>query len=152
MGIAQKDKEVAATLVRSGRFIETYFKLMSEIQQNFSDQQVVAILLDKLLICQKAHIRYTQEHQTLPVHGQFGLHTKSVFRSLQKIASSYTPETIENLKTAVTLTAGTNNSQQQSQFASMRGGFKQQGPRPWQQKGKFRFGNNNVVPVYSYHR
>ena len=82
------------------------------------------MLHDNLLTCLVAHIRYLQEEYSgLLVGSQFGGKTKSAFRSLQKNTSNFTPETIDNLKTAVTLTQ--NSSQPQAHwnanFRSFRG-------------------------------
>ena len=102
-GINSKDKEVAAILGRSGRFVETGLKIVSEVQKSWNqDNQSTGVLVDNLLLSLTAHMRYIQEEYTsLQVGGQYGNQTKQVFKSLQRNTSNLNPEGIENLKTAL---------------------------------------------------
>ena len=63
-GINGKDKEQAAILARSGRYIGTGLKLVGETQRNWGDWNTVASLLDNTLLCLAAHMRYVQEEYT----------------------------------------------------------------------------------------
>ena len=70
---------------------------------------MAARCIGNLYIRLLAHIRYLQEENlSLMVGSQFGMKTKSVFKSLQKNTSMYTPESLEHLKTAVSLTVNNN--------------------------------------------
>ena len=104
-GIASKDREQAAVLARSGKFIETSLKLIGEIQKAWQgDLADVASRLDDLTLCQTAHLRFVQEEFAgLQVAGQYGNQVKNVFKSLQRNTSNLNAEGIENLKTAVSI-------------------------------------------------
>ena len=75
--------------------------------------KLVPSLLDYVLTCQKAQIRYLQEeYGSLLIGGEFGKETKSIFKSLQRNTSAYTPAAIETLKMAVSINANmVNNSE-----------------------------------------
>ena len=146
-GIPSKDREHAAILSKCARFMETSLKLLSEIQDNYDKLDLVASCVDQIYITQVAGVRYLQEEfNALQVGGQYGMHMKQIFRSLQKNTSQYTPETIENLKTASIIT-GNVMRQQTPSFGSHSGNSQFQfrprnsfrgGPRP-----KFRGGFRN---------
>ena len=104
-GINSKDKEQAASLWRSGHFVETGLKLMSEVQKNWGNWDQVGDHLDNVLLSLTAHMRYIQEEYTsLQVGVQYSNQTKQVFKSLQRNTSNLNPEGIENIKTAVSIT------------------------------------------------
>ena len=129
IGINAKDKEQAAILVRNGRFIETGMKLLLEAQKNWGDYSTVAEILDGIMLCMTAHMRYVQEHNSLYVVGQYGSQAKSVFKSIQRITSNLQPEDIEDLKTTVSILLQQTQSMAPSGSSQMRGGFRQQNNR-----------------------
>ena len=111
-GIHSKDREQAAVLSRSGKFIETSLKLVGEIQRTWPKTEECAGHLDNLVLALTAHMRYLQEeYSSLQVGGQYGNHTKAIFKSLQKNTSNLNPEGIENLKTAVSISQPQNTNQ-----------------------------------------
>lgn len=129
--IPSKDREQAAVLVRSSKFVETNLKLLGEIQNSatepFSD--VVADLLDNLLTVNAAAIRYLkEEYSSLYVGGEYRPKTKSVFKSLRKNTSNLEPDAIEDLKTAVQVTQPQNqNPKENFGGFKLKGGFKTYG-------------------------
>ena len=137
-GISSKDKEQAAILVRSGKYIETGLKLMGEVQKNWNQREMVAELLDGVLLSLTAHMRYIQEeHGSLYVGGQYGMQTKNIYRTMQRCTSNLTSEDIETLKTAVSITPMPVQGVPQSQ-PGQRGGFRQNN---WRGRGQFRGGS-----------
>ena len=128
-GINSKDKEQAAVLVRSSKFIETGLKLLAEAQKIWGNFPVVADVLDGLMLTMTAHMHYVQkEHNGLYVAGQFGPQAKSVFKSVQRNTSNLQPEDIEDLKTMVAILSPQQMSTGNSSFGQsfQRGGFRQQ--------------------------
>ena len=99
---------------------------MGEIKKNFGKPQETAKLLDGVLLTLMAHMRYLQEeHGSLYVGGQYGTQTKNIYRSMQKNTSNLTPEDIENLKTAVSITPMPQAfSQDNTQGGGFRGGWR----------------------------
>ena len=113
VGIAQKDREQAAVIGRSGKFVETCLKLMGEIQKIKADGGNFSTHLDNVVLALTAHMRFLQEeHASLSVGGQYGPQTKSIFRSLQRNTSNLNAEGIENLKTAVAISQPQQTSNQ----------------------------------------
>ena len=107
-GISANDSEQAAILARNGKFIETQLRLMQELQESFSDQNKVAVILDKIHVVQKAQMQYVQEEYSgLQIAGQFGPQAKSVFKSIRCQTTAYTPALIEDIKIVVNVTGGT---------------------------------------------
>ena len=125
--------------------------------------------LDNLYVRQVAQIRYMQEeHNTLMVDGQFESTTKTVYKALQKNTSAFTPESLETLKMAVTLTQYRSNIQQHHQpsqghfnrFSGGRGNFGRGAhsrpffnPNPGYQPRSvpISYDNNNIEDVQSYY-
>ena len=121
--IASSDREQAAVLARNGKFIETQLRLMQQLQDNYFDQSKVATILDRIHTVQKAQMRYIQEeYSSLQIGGQFGQQTKSIFKSIRRQTTVYTPALIDDIKIAVNLTGGTT------------GKFGQRPPRPYMQQ------------------
>ena len=126
-GINAKDKEQAAILVRSGKFIETSLKMLFEAQKNWGNSDQVADCLDGTLTALTAHMRYLQEeHNTLYVSGQYGSQAKAVLKSIQRNTSNLQPEDIEDLKTTVAILPPQPQvvSQGYSQNQNYRGSFR----------------------------
>lgn len=126
--IPSKDREQAAVLVRSARFVETNLKLLGEIQNNIPEGEglpdVVAELLGNLLTTNAAAIRYMkEEYSSLYVGGEYGPKTKSIFKSLRKNTSNLEPDAIEDLKTAVQVSRP-ENRENTSGGPRFRGGFR----------------------------
>ena len=140
VGINSKDKEQAAVLGRSGCFVETGLKLVSEVQNHWGEWDQVGSLVDSILLTLTAHMRYVQEeYSSLQVGGQYGNQTKQVFRSLQRNMSNLNSEGIENLKTAVSITqpsqGAPTNSGNSNSFGNNQRGF-----RGFRARGQFRGG------------
>ena len=140
-GISTKDREQAAVLARSGKFIETGLKLMGEVQKHWNRPSEMAEYLDGVLLSMTAHMRYLQEeHGALYVAGQYGDKTKNIYRSMQRCTSNLQPEDIENLKTAVSITPQpvTGTQPQNQQFN--RGSFRQS----WRGRGHQQYYGGNT--------
>ena len=141
-GINSKDREQAAILVKSGKFIETGLKLLGEMQKNWGNLETMAELLDGIMLSMTAHMRYMQEeYNGLYVGSQYGNHTKSIFNSIQRNTSNLSPEDIEDLKTAVAITQrpqGTTHGENNV----YRGGFRQTHGR-FRGRSSFNHGRNN---------
>lgn len=104
-GIPQKEREHAAVIAKGACFIETNLKILGEIQNNIGEPDTVAELLDHLLTCNSAAIKYfREEYQGLYVGGKWGGETKQVFKSLRRGTSNLTPDAIEDYKTAIAVT------------------------------------------------
>ena len=100
--IAASDRELAAILARSGKFVETELKLMKEIQSVYHDKMRVAEYMDQLHVTQKAHMRYIQEeYNSLQLGGQFGSQTKSVFKQIRRNITVYMPAFVDDIKAAL---------------------------------------------------
>ena len=127
-GIATKDREHAAVIIESGKFVETTIKCLLEAQGNWGQWPNVADKLDDVLLSCQAHMRYLQEeHNTLYVGGQYGPQTKAIFRSLQRNTTNLQPSDVEGLKVAVSIAP--TSSQNTQQNPQQRGGFRQQNLR-----------------------
>ena len=93
----------------------------------------VANCIDNLYITQVALVRYVQEELSgLVVSSQFDGTTKTVFKAMQKYTSVYTPEVIDSLKTAVSLTQNSiqtyhNQNHHHQPRGFMRGQFRPRG-------------------------
>ena len=53
-GITGADREQAVILACNGKFVETQLRLMQQLQESFTDQDRVAVILDRLHVVQKA--------------------------------------------------------------------------------------------------
>ena len=110
-GIASGDRELAAILSRSAKFVETELKLMQVMQECYHDDTKVADTLDQVHLTQRAHMRYLQEEfSSLQVGGQFGPQAKSVFKSIRRSTTVYTPSFVDDIKTVLSIT-GTQQTQ-----------------------------------------
>ena len=104
-GIASGDRELATVISRSAKFVETDLRLMIQMQEHFNDDAKVAEILDQLHLVQKAHMRYLQEeYSSLQVGGQYSAQAKSVFKSIRRNTSVYTPAFIDDIKTVLSIT------------------------------------------------
>ena len=122
-GINSKDREHAAILIKSGKFVETNLKLCAELKRNWGDLDQMAEIMDSVQTCLAANLRYLQEeHNSLYVGGQYGSQTKSIFKTIQRNTSNLLPEDIEDLKTAVSISQPS-HSVSQNPNPGYRGGF-----------------------------
>ena len=113
-GIASSDRELAAVISRSAKYVETELKLMQEVQKVFDQEDKVAECMDQLHSVQKAHMRYLQEEfNSLQVGGQYGAQAKSVFKAISRNTSVYTPAFIDDIKTVLNITGNSQPQQQQ---------------------------------------
>ena len=144
-GISPKDREHAAVIIKSGKFLETTLKHLFEIQRNWGKWTEVADLLDGVLLASTAHLRYLQEeHNSLYVAGQYGIQAKQIFRSIQRNTSNLQPEDVEYLKMTVSILPPPQQST--SSGFHQRGGssFRQQNQRARGYRGGYRGrGGNN---------
>ena len=143
-GIRRNDQPLVNVISKSARYAETTLKLLS-LQRI---DTVTEDTLNDLFTISYAQLKYLQEeYASLLVQGQFGANTARVFRSLQRNTSAFPEESLEQLRTAVTLTPP--NTQQQS-WSSNRGGYNSRfynnrgGPRG--RRGNYfqHFGNQSI--------
>ena len=146
-GISSKEKEQAAILGRSGKYIETGLKLMTEVKKNWSDADLVSDLLDGVLLSMTAHMRFIQEeYNGLYVGSKYGPDTKSVFKSIQRNTSNMNADDIEDLKTAVSISQPQTGISHQGR-GGFRGGFRGRGFRGTGFRGRSNYsGGNGYIP------
>ena len=121
-GIARSDQSSYNIIVKSGRYVETGLKILSQIDIERLPPDIKELLGD-LFVCESAHIRYLQEeYASLLVQGQYGRDTSRLFRSLQRNTSAFNPQSLEQLRNAVTITAAARPTQRGG-FGRGRGGF-----------------------------
>ena len=117
-GIRREDQPSFNAIVRSARYTETVFKLLSSLP---SDDLPADLRhdLDNVFTVNLAHIRYLQEeYSNLTVQGTFDATTSKIFRQLQRQSSGLSSEAVDNLHRAAGLAAAVQRSQPQQQSSS----------------------------------
>ena len=110
-GIKKEDQTILNVLIKSARFAETAMKLLQNVDTESAPESVISTL-DDLFTVHLAQIRYVQEEYTsLVVQGSFDPTVTRFFRSLQR-NSSFTPEALENLRSAATIASAYQPQQQ----------------------------------------
>ncbi len=94
-------------LSRLAKFEQTNLKLVSDLDPYKPDiPEEAQELIHQLCVSFCAQLKYCQDEYTgIVVCGQFGGDTKQVFKALQRNTSVFTEDSLETLKTVVTLTA-----------------------------------------------
>jgi hypothetical protein len=103
LGISRELKTAHTIITQASKYTETNLKLLL----NYLDQPAVgAEELSKIFTVQYAQLRYLQDElAALIVQGQFDQGTSKLFKSLQKNTSAFTPEALENLRSAAAIAA-----------------------------------------------
>jgi hypothetical protein len=100
-GIKREDQPHLLTISKSARYTETCLKLISTFKDNPSVDDI-----SQLYTVLVAHINCLQsEYTSLLVKGQFDKDTASLFKCLERNTTQFTPDSLENLKTAAEITA-----------------------------------------------
>lgn len=103
IGINRELKTAHTVITQASKYTETSLKLLINYIANPPAGEEE---LSKLFTIQYAQLRYLQDELAgLIVQGQFDQGTSKLFRSLQKNTSAFTPEALENLRSAAAISA-----------------------------------------------
>jgi len=148
-GIKRDDQPLVNILSKSGRYVETVLKLLSQTQDGaqLDCDPIIEVLI--------AHIQYLQEEfAALLVKGRFDDNTAQLFKALQKGTSGFNDSCLQNVRVAAELSSiATRYPPSQptrghyNNFSSFRRPFRQ-GTTSFRGRGfrdfGFRDSNNNI--------
>ena len=131
-GVRRQDHPTANILIKCARYIETLFKILSQCSIESSQApQDLKESLDTLFTVCLANIRYIQEeYASIIVQGTFDHVTTKMFKSLQKNNSVFSPQQVEILQNAASISAAA------SHHTSDRESFDYSRRRPFVQRGR----------------
>jgi len=99
-GIRRENQKTLNVISKCGRYVETCFKLLSQIKENEPSD------LGPVYITLAAQINYLQkEYGSLVVNSNFDEPTANIFRCLQGNASGFDRETLNNIRVAAELSS-----------------------------------------------
>ncbi len=99
-GIRRENQKTLNVISKCGRYVETCFKLLSQIKENEPSD------LGPVYITLAAQINYLQkEYGSLVVNSNFDEPTANIFRCLQGNASGFDQETLNNIRVAAELSS-----------------------------------------------
>jgi hypothetical protein len=105
-GVSRVDQKRLNVVQRCARYGETMLKLLSTMQQGNTNPGDVQDLVNIAV----AQMRYLQEeHAMLLVNNNFGEDGEKIYRQLRRNTSQFTPDALESLQAAVTLSSHTEN-------------------------------------------
>ena len=104
-GVKAAQKETAMVISNCTRYAETALKILTYIQDQAGNPVYeVNPQLQEMFVCMYALVQYLQEdHCSLIIAGSYGPRTQMIFRNLRKNASAFTPDLIEDIKSAAQL-------------------------------------------------
>ena len=117
-----RELQVAHNIItKCAKYAETTIKLLATL----SEGRVTTSDLEKLFTVQYAEVKFLQDElAALIVQGQFDPGTSKLFKALQRNSSVFTPEALDNLRSAATISAAATPPQQAYRGRQRgRGGF-----------------------------
>ena len=105
VGLKAPQKETVMVIGNCAKYAETAMKILMYMGDQAGDpSDEVNPQLQEMFLCMYALIRYLQEdHCSLIVAGNYRPRTQMMFRSIRKNTSAFTPELIEDVKSAAQL-------------------------------------------------
>jgi hypothetical protein len=108
-GIARELQPAANILSRCSRYGETALKQLSKVVNKKENEEDIQLDdLHKIFVILQAQVSYLQgEYTALLVKSKFDDHTASLFRCFEKNQSSFSEDSLQNLRCAAEITAAT---------------------------------------------
>lgn len=147
-GIKAEKCETATIVSNAARYAELILKICERVNSHMGESEFcVNDHLSHIYSVAAAQVRYLQEEQsTLVMGNRFGPRVGQIFKDLRQHTSTFTPDAIEDAKSAIALAGAEENSrpprQQQSNF--QRGNFRFRGGR-----GRARGGGQFALNQYT---